>query len=278
MKVEGGATGRITRAWLAAAKRLAARRPGPDVWNTRHALIERLAPGKSFLDLGGMYGIAGDVAFRAEAAGATRVVLFDGMDPSEEFMDRHAAEGSKITYVQGDLHDPDDMDRLGKFDVVWCGGVIYHSPNPYQCIYHLRRLATEYLMLGTHVIPEIPGIEGGCIFYPGRSPAAEGAFAKSHDEPPETYPGMTARFVETENLGYVNMWWGISPSALRGMLRYGGFEVEEWIAYHVYLVDVLARVGSEPSFIPPLGFSRARGAERLRDWDGAAPGWAPADP
>lgn len=222
-----------------------------------------------------MYGIAGDVAFRAEKAGAANVVLFDGMDPSDEFQSRHREEGSKIRYVQGDLHDPDDIDRLGAFDVVWCGGVIYHSPNPYQCIYHLRELTTEYLMLGTHVIPEVPGIEGGCVFYPGRSPASEQAFAQNHDEAPETYPGMTAPFVEEPNLGYVNMWWGISPSALRGMLQYSGFEVDEWFTYHVYLVDVLARVGSAPDFIPPLGFSRERGHARLGEWDGERPGWAP---
>jgi len=94
-------------------------------------MIERLAPGSSFLDLGGMWGVDGDVAFAAERAGASRVVLFDGMDPTEPFQAKHRDAGSQVAYVQGDLHDPEDVQRLGTFDVVWCTGVIYHSPNPY---------------------------------------------------------------------------------------------------------------------------------------------------
>lgn len=49
-----------------------------------------------------------------------------------------------------------------------CGawGVLYHSPDPYRLIEHLRRLTIETLILGNRVIPELPGIEGACVFYP----------------------------------------------------------------------------------------------------------------
>jgi len=60
-------------------------------------MIERLAPGSSFLDLGGMWGVDGDVAFAAERAGASRVVLFDGMDPTEPFQAKHRDAGSQAT-------------------------------------------------------------------------------------------------------------------------------------------------------------------------------------
>jgi SAM-dependent methyltransferase len=263
---------RATRAWLTIARRFV--KPGPDLWQTRNALIDRLAPGRSFLDLGGMFDIAGEVAFRAERAGATRVVLFDGMDPSPEFFEKHEAAGSAIKYVQGDLHDPADVERVGSFDVVWCAGVIYHSPNPYQCLYHLRRLADEYMLLGTHVIPELPGVEGACVFYPGRSKASEAAFDSAYGRASGTYPGMTEPLEETPNLGYANMWWGITPSALRGMLGYSGFEVEEWFQPYWFFVDALCTTKSPPDFIPPPGLSRARGEDRLNEWPGARPEWA----
>src|SRR3954462_10588337 len=83
-----GLSGRVRQllagAWLAAG-RARARGLEPDRWENRFALVDRLAPGRSFLDLGGMWNVDGEVAFRAERAGATRVVLFDGMDPTPGF-------------------------------------------------------------------------------------------------------------------------------------------------------------------------------------------------
>ena len=256
--------GTDTAAWLRHASAAHRRNPpGFALWPNRAALVERLAPGRSFLDLGGMFSVAGDVAFQAESAGASRVVLFDGMDPSIEFDERHRELGSAVTYVQGDLHDPEDIRRLGSFDIVWCAGVIYHSPNPYQQLHHLRSITAEWLLLGTHVIPEVPGIENACIFYPGRSTASETAFAQAHGEEAAAYPGMTRPFDTSELLGYANMWWGLSSSAVRSMLTYAGFELTEEFSYSWDFSDFLARPGQEPSFIPPLGFSRARGEDRL---------------
>lgn len=132
----------------------------------RGDLIASVAGGKSFLDMGGMWGIDGDDAFAAEGAGAERIVICDGMDATEKFQRQHAARSSKVEYVQGDLHDPGTVEHLGAFDVVWCMGVLCHSPDPYRLIEHLRRLTIETLILGNRVIPELPGIEGACVFYP----------------------------------------------------------------------------------------------------------------
>ena len=266
-----------TQAWLRAGAR-EARRDATEttIWDNRYQLIERLAPGRTFLDLGGMFDVAGEVAFRAEEAGATRVVVFDGMDPSREFEEKHEKRDSAVEYVQGDLHDPEDMRLVGEFDVVWCAGVIYHSPNPYQQLLHLRSITSEWLLLGTHVMPEVPGVENACIFYPGRSAAAEAAFAGAHGAEAARYPGMTMPFSETPLLGYGNMWWGLSPSAVRSMLRFTGFDVVEEFRYRWSFHDYLAKVGPAPEFIPPLGFSRARGADRLAEIGPAAPPrWAP---
>src|SRR5580704_10505966 len=80
-----------TLGWLGAARRQHVATIGwDDLEANRLRLINRLAPGRTFLDLGGMYRIAGEMAFSAERAGASRVVLFDGMDPSDEFIEKHA--------------------------------------------------------------------------------------------------------------------------------------------------------------------------------------------
>jgi hypothetical protein len=272
-------TARMTRVWLGLARRLQERRTEvPFIWDQRRKWIGELAPGRTFLDVGGMFHVAGDVSFWAEEVGATSVLLFDGMDPSLEFQKKHTERGSAVRYQQADLHDPEDVAIAGRHDVVWCTGVIYHSPNPFQQLLHLREMTGERLVLGTHVIPEIPGVENGCLFYPGRSAPSEAVFARAHGARAGAYPGATGPFDETPNLAYANMWWGITPSALRGMLRYAGFAIESEVRYSRFLMDVVARPVALPEHIPPLGFSRARGQERLAELGEDVPGWATMTP
>jgi hypothetical protein len=48
-------------------------------------LIREHAPGRSFADIGCMWGVNGEHAFLAEAAGATRVAAVDVFGPTPEF-------------------------------------------------------------------------------------------------------------------------------------------------------------------------------------------------
>jgi SAM-dependent methyltransferase len=236
-----------------------------DLWTNRRRLIQELAPGKSFLDLGGMYGIVGEMAFLAEQAGATRVVLFDGMDPSDEFDEKHRRNESRLRYIQGDLHDADHIASLGQFDIVWCAGVIYHSPNPLQQLMHLRHVTRERLLLGTHVIPEVPGIEQACVLYPGISAEMQATYAHVHGGA-ERFPGMAGPFDTTPLLAYANMWWGISPSALRSMMHYSGFEVTDEYLYSPFWIDLVVRPGGQSTDIyPALGLVRERARQRFAD-------------
>ena len=221
------------------------------------------AGGKTFLDLGGMYGIAGNIAFLAEQSGASKVMIFDGMDPSDEFDEKHRKYGSKIDFVQGDLHDADDIAALGTFDVVWCTGVIYHTPNPLEQLQHLRRLTLETLVLGTHVIPEIPGIEQGCMFYPGISDEMQDTFAEINNGGRHQFPGMMVPFDTTPLMAFANMWWGISPSALRSMLHYNGFDVVDEYQFAPFWIDVVAKPGGQSTDIyAPRGQSAGRVLDR----------------
>ena len=234
-----------------------------DVWDTRRELIRRLAPGHSFLDLGGMFGVAGEVAFWAEEAGAAPVRVFDGMDPTPDFARKHSERASEVSFQQGDLHDAVDCAAAGVWDVVWCAGVIYHSPNPFDLLRHLHSLTREWLLLGSHIVPEVPGMENFCLFYPSRSAAAEATFARHLGPDPAAFPGATAPLDTRPAMGYANMWWGLTPSALRALVRTAGFEIREEHRYSPFLIDVLAVRSADPDFIPPPGFSRDRGRATL---------------
>lgn len=230
------------RAWLSAARLRARRGLKLDFPERRRELVRRLAPGRSFIDVGGMWNIDGEIAFLAEECGAGPVTVLDLMPASDRFERERGRRGSSVRLVRGDLHDADLVSELGRYDIVWCTGVIYHSPNPFDQLRHLWRLTGEQLLLGSHVIPELPGIEHGCIWYPGISPAARAAFRQAHGgaRAPER-AGVTSPFDPSPEAEAANWWWGITPSALRSMVEAAGFTVAEELRYTTFLLDLLAR-------------------------------------
>jgi hypothetical protein len=206
----------LARAWLAAARarrRLTRRRHGPP---PREALVRRHAPGHSFADVGCMWSVDGAIAFAAEEAGATSVTGLDVMDATPAFEAARERRGSAVRFVHGDLHDPAVVDEVGVHDVVWCSGLLYHAPHPLLTLQRLRDLTGEILLLATESLPEVPGLPGACVFYPGAEPAPFAAPGRA---------GLATPFDPAR--AYENWWWGITPSALRGMLDATGFAVVE---------------------------------------------------
>lgn len=227
-------------AWLSAGRLRGRRRLRMDFPERRRELVRRLAPGRTFVDVGGMWNSHGEIGFLAEECGADRVVVFDAMEATAEFDRERRRRGSRVEFVRGDLHDPAAVAALGGFGVVWCTGVVYHSPNPFEQLERLRGLCERDLLLGSHVIPEVPGIEQACIWYPGLSEGARASFRRAHGgaRAPACL-GVTEPF--DPEAGYSNYWWGISRSALRAMLRAAGFEVVEEHHWTTFLTDIEAR-------------------------------------
>jgi hypothetical protein len=204
------------------AARLRQRRmwPGP---SAREELVRRHAPGRSFADIGAMWNVNGRIAFVAEECGATSVTAVDLMAPTTAYETEHAERSSRVRFVQGDLHDGQVLEHVGEHQVVWCSGVLYHSPNPLLTLQRLRAITTELLILSTETIPEVPGVAGACVFYPGLSDADRRVHAVAR--PGEQAVGIDTPFEPHQS--YMAWWWGISPSALRGMLRASGFQIVE---------------------------------------------------
>jgi hypothetical protein len=189
----------------------------------RELLVQRYASGKSFADIGCMWGIDGAIAFTAEDAGAVDVVGLDLMPASDAFERERARRGSRMRFIQGDLHDPAVMARVGPHDVVWCSGVIYHAPHPLLTIERLRSVTTETLILSSETMPEIPGLRQACVFLPALTDADRLAHASAR--PGRTALGLSEPFDRGHSYGA--WWWGLSRSALRGMLAASGFTVTD---------------------------------------------------
>ena len=249
------------RAWAARAR---ARRklhapPSKDEWRARtEELLRRHVGGRSFVDIGAMWQMHGRMAFVAEEAGATAVTAADAMDPTPAYLSEHERRGSSVRFVQGDLHEPLSVEQIGRHDFVWCSGVIYHSPNPYLLIEHLRQLTGALLYLGTEIVPEVPGFDQACIFYPGLPEPSRRAYGSAHGAGHGAM-GVNSPFDDTPSLGYANYWWGITPSALRAMMRTARFDIVEELTPDPFTMSVLARPVRRESVIPPPELARERG-------------------
>ncbi len=186
----------------------------------RESLIAQHVAGRSFVDVGCMWSVHGALCFAAEDAGAAAVTGVDVMAPTPQFTAELERRRSKVRFVQGDLHELATVERIGRHDVVWCSGVLYHAPHPLLTLERLRELTAQTLLLATETVSETPGRAGTCVIAPGRGehPNAE----------PPTGAGQ----------GYAPWYWGIGPSALRTMLTLSGFAVveEHRTPFHVTVV------------------------------------------
>jgi Methyltransferase domain len=189
------------------------------------ALVDELAPGRSFLDVGALWNVDGATAFRAEEQGATAVTAMDVSAETDTYREEHMRRGSSVRFVCGDLHDAAVRDHIGPHDVVWCSGVLYHCPNPMHSLGCLRELTRQILVLITASVPELPGIDQASVFFPGLSPRQARQYARAYDATlggsESERVGLTTPF-DADNC-YGNWWWGMTPSAITAMLHAAGF-------------------------------------------------------
>jgi SAM-dependent methyltransferase len=188
------------------------------------ALIRRYAPGRSFADIGCMWGVDGEYAFLAEAAGATAVTGVDVFGPTPEFEAKKAARSSAVAFVLGDAGDPATIERVGVVDVVLCAGVLYHHPSPFDLLVALRRMCGETLILRTAAIPEVAGLPNAAVYYPMLSPEDRRLW-DLRGLGLGRQVGITEGFEPAE--GYGNWFWGLTPSCLTALLASAGFQVVE---------------------------------------------------
>lgn len=186
--------------------------------------VERFAPGRSFADIGCMWGVNGEYSFLAERAGAARVVAVDVFGPTPEFEARHERESSRVEFVLGDIVAEGTLERIGEVDVVLCAGVLYHHPSPFDLLVALRRICRQTLVLRTATIPEIRGLPHAAVFYPMLDARARRAWNLSglgvrHQA------GISDAFQPGE--GYGNWFWGMSPSCVVALLAAAGFRARE---------------------------------------------------
>jgi len=197
-----------------------------DVMGTYDRLPEYIrnhASGKSFADIGCMWGVNGEYSFLAQEAGATAVTAVDVFGPTPEFEEKRRARGSRVRFVLGDITRADTIEAIGQADVVFCAGVLYHHPSPFDLLVALRRICRETLIVRTSTIPEVRGLPNAAVYFPMLDARARHLWNLKrlgvvHQA------GISNAFEPSE--GYGNWFWGLMPSCLESLLKTAGFRVD----------------------------------------------------
>jgi tRNA (mo5U34)-methyltransferase len=163
--------------------------------------------GKTFLDVGCWDGFN---SFEAARLGASRVLATDHFAWSSAcWGDRRGFELARSQLAPSvevmDIDIPDlTEERVGRFDVVLFAGVLYHLRHPFAAIERIASLATEWLIVETHLdAADVP--RPAMIFYPN---------AELANDPTN--------------------WWGPNPACVEAMLRDVGFDHVESVPHPLY--------------------------------------------
>lgn len=231
--------------------------------------IREYAPGRSFVDVGCMWGVNGEYAFVAEEAGATHVKGVDVFGPTPEFEEKKKTRNSSVEFILGDATDPAVIDRVGVVDVVFCAGVLYHHPSPFDVLVALRRMCRETLILRTATILEIDGLPNAAVYYPGL-PVKDRKLWELKSLGTTCQIGINNGFEPDQ--GYGNWFWGLTPSCLRSLVETAGFRVERQ-ASEAFVENLICSVTDVPFAHRMPGESEAREIARAVSEAGVASPW-----
>ena len=177
----------------------------------RYGLPESLSA-KTALDVGTWDGFW---AFELERRGAARVVAIDvpshadcdwlpwirdslgaNRAPRPHFGLARAMRRSHVEHQTCSVYDL-SPDRVGTFDVVFCGSLLLHLQNPLRALVNIRSVTRQLAIVETLSDPELDRYDRPWL-----------AFGHRHAE---------------ERLGEACVYWRFSTRALREMMEYAGF-------------------------------------------------------
>lgn len=143
----------------------------PELRLPKHHWIAEVAPGRSFADIGGLWGAVNETVTIASHAGASAVTMVDIQHENSKwwnaFHERCAGFGvTGYGAVVADICDPAQLDRVGVYDVVHCSGILYHVSDPIAFVRNLVQATREYLIVGSMLIPDRIETEHGVLETP----------------------------------------------------------------------------------------------------------------
>lgn len=205
----------------------------------RDAFVARSVPGKSFADVGGLYGTVAEKVSVAHRAGAASVEMVDVVPFSDPMWAAFEGRMGELGISGYWKTSASVLEMDASYDAVHCSGVLYHMPEPMALLRALHRISREAVVLGCVVSPrrmqngagvlEVPG--SAAIHLPALS-GAEKAVVAEHFRPlvGDRALGLTAP-ATWDPEDFSPWWWLPTSGCLRGACEAAGFSVLEEAPY-----------------------------------------------
>jgi hypothetical protein len=137
----------------------------------RDAWIRALVPGRSFADVGGLWGTVNEKISVATRAGASATTMIDVQAPGSKWwqlFDQRCRELGVGGYasVTADICRREVARKLGRFDIVHCSGIMYHVPDMLAFLRNLHHITGSHLILTSMVVPEVVRNSRGTLRLP----------------------------------------------------------------------------------------------------------------
>lgn len=211
----------------------------------RDHFVGRVAKGRSFADVGGLYGTVSEKVSVAHGHGATELTMIDivpeGNELWQAFSGRMQQLGiSEYETISDSILDLAESPDHPRYDVVHCTGVLYHMPDPMRLLSALRRITREYLVLGSAVTAMSITGNGETM----NVPSAASLFIPALKERERAIlEGYWRPFVGSDALGltreqkpwdvedFAPWWWLPTVDCIRSMCESAGFDYEDGAHY-----------------------------------------------
>ena len=203
-------------------------------------LVKKHVAGLSFVDIGGLWGVTGEMVTTALLAGASRGVMADIQTPGGPWWQKfeaHCAERGVEGYeeMQLDICAPGAAERLGTFDFVHCSGVMYHVADLFRFVGNLVSVTGKYLLLSSVVMPDqIRGPSGTVSFGPDHAYLAPILSAENQQVIGEylTEKGFQAdginepiEYLKSGQPRFTPWWWLFSSEFMKRVVSLYGLEI-----------------------------------------------------
>jgi hypothetical protein len=216
--------------------------------------IRRCVKGKTFADVGGLWGTVNEKITVAAKAGAAETTMIDIAPLDHELWQQFYERCSQEGVVHGrsitaNVDDPVFAEKTGLYDVVHCSGVVYHCPNPLYTVSQLAKIAKFVLILASAVIPftvsnkfgTITTEDNSALFVPALNEHQKKIVARYFEEVGGRMVGINLPLEGDWSLNDYAAWWYLfTPNYVAGLLGVCGFRVvdtaEEWAGRTAYFL------------------------------------------
>jgi hypothetical protein len=207
----------------------------------RDEYIGKVVKGRSFADVGGLWGTVNEKVSVAHRAGASELTMLDVQEPESELWESfkqrlRTVDVPSVRCISADVIALAETQAAPRFDVVHCSGVLYHVRDPMRLLMALRKLTGSYLILSSAVTAsKVSGAQGvlsmpeaSAIFVPGLQ-GHEREVLRSYwsGVVGDNAFGITADVASWSDEEFAPWWWLPTVQSLRAMCMAAGFRLME---------------------------------------------------